>query len=60
MVRDLVKLCQNPMQKTKLVATKQLDDLLYQLNKQTLSVLGPSLQKSVNKMISEERNPEVG
>lgn len=55
LVRDLLKLCQNPLQKTRIVAIKQLDDLLYTMSRQSLQSYGPSISKVLSKMSAEEK-----
>lgn len=55
----MAKLCQNHLQKIRLVAVKQLEELLYMLNRQSLSALTPCVGKTLNRLIAEEKNMEV-
>jgi hypothetical protein len=52
LTKEIVKLCQNPIQKTRLVAVKQLDELLYSLNRQSLAALTTSISKVLNKLVA--------
>jgi hypothetical protein len=53
LAKEMVKLCHNPLQKTRLMAIKQLEDLLYLLNRQSLSALTPCIGKALNRLIAE-------
>jgi hypothetical protein len=53
MARELMRICQNPLQKTRLVAIRQLDELVCRVGRQALQTLARSIHKLLSKLTSD-------